>query len=104
MSNTFIDRMNNKVLPRINSKKKLLKKNISKKISFRGNNIGNLINNKEQILMINSIEKKPGTSIDAKKPPYILPKIKMKKINQFKIIIIILRIIIKYMEKLQLIY
>jgi hypothetical protein len=83
MSNIFYspnhNNYNNILLPRINSKK-IFHNN---KDTFRtiNNNNKNPIYNSNKIIENNPLEKKPGTSIDKRKPQYILPKIPIKKLS-----------------------
>ncbi len=80
MSNIFLNRNQTNILPRINSKLKLSRSNFKNKNSFVNNN-NNLLKKSNNNLIINSLEKKPGTSIDKKKPLYFLPKIQIKKLS-----------------------
>lgn len=79
MSNRFIRGNQTNVLPRINSNSDLTSKNYKNKKAFMNQNNNPLIIDKN--FKIRPLEKKPGTSIDKKKPLYILPKIPIKKLS-----------------------
>ena len=92
MSNVFLSQhhSNKKVLlPRISSKKMLQKNtfhsndtnNNTNNNNNNKNQNNNLIHNTNKILILNSIEKKPGTSIDKRKPAYMLPKLPTKQLS-----------------------
>ena len=80
MSNLY-NRKQTNILPRINSKIKIIN-NIhkSKKLFPKAN----ANTNKNEIFssLRNSKEKKPGTSINTKKPIYILPEIPYRKLSK----------------------
>ena len=92
MSNVFLSQhhSNKKVLlPRISSKKMLQKNTFHSNDTNNNNNNNNnknqnnnlIHNNNNNKLILNSVEKKPGTSIDKRKPAYMLPKLPTKQLS-----------------------
>ena len=79
MNNRCFNRNQTNILPKIKSNIEIIN-TVQKSNQLMKLNSNNFeLSNKN--LIINSLDKKPGTSIEKKKPLYILPKIPIKKLS-----------------------
>ena len=80
MNRRYFNRNQTNILPRIKSNIEIENNTQKNKILYIKPNTNNL-NPTNKNIIINSLEKKPRSSIDKKKPSYILPKIPIKKLS-----------------------
>ena len=80
MNRRYFNRNQTNILPRIKSNIEIENNTQKNKILYLKRNTNNL-NPTNKNIIINSLEKKPRSSIDKKKPSYILPKIPIKKLS-----------------------
>ena len=80
MNRRYFNRNQTNILPRIKSNIEIENNTQKNKILYIKPNTNNL-NPTNKNIIINSLEKKPRSSIDKKKPSYILPKIPIKKFS-----------------------